>query len=241
MPLLDHFHLPGRKESHWGGFHSLWASAIVRQLNLEVLPARFVATPNVKLSVFVESDVGTLEKLETGNGNGSHGVALAQAVYAPPKPVLSMAVDWSDLDLFEVEIYQQEGGSKLVAAIELISPANKDRLSNREAFVRKCATYLQEGVSVLIVDVVASRKANLHQELLALLGKHREEAPQILYASSFRTVKRKRKTRLEAWSEELVIGEPLPTLSLWIASDCAVPLDLEESYLTTCESLRIQI
>lgn len=240
MPLLDHFHLPGRKENQWGGFHSFWASAIVRQLNLEVLPERFVATPNVKLSVFVESDVGTLENLEAIEANGRGGAAVAQAVYAPRKPTLAMSVDWSDLDLFEVEIYQQEGGSKLVAAIELVSPANKDRSSNRQAFVRKCATFLQEGVAVTVVDVVTSRRANLHQDLLDLLGNRHDAIPQALCAVSYRTIKRKRKTRLEVWSEELAVGESLPTLPLWIAPDCAVALDLEESYVTTCESLRIQ-
>ena len=36
------------------------------------------------------------------------------------------------------------------------------------------------------------------------------------------------------------LGTPLPTLPLWLASDRAIPLELEASYEATCEVLRIQ-
>jgi len=44
---------------------------------------------------------------------------------------------------------------------------------------------------------------------------------------------------LETWSHPLRLGRPLPTLPLWLASDFAVPLDLETSYEETCRVLRI--
>ncbi|MCI0681983.1 MAG: hypothetical protein L0Y71_07760 [Gemmataceae bacterium] len=44
--------------------------------------------------------------------------------------------------------------------------------------------------------------------------------------------------QLEAWLQTLQIGQPLPALPLWLADNFAVPLDLEESYESTCESLR---
>ena len=59
---------------------------------------------------------------------------------------------------------------RLVGAIELVSPRNKDRPEARQAFVAKCAAYLQEQVGLLIVEVVTVRKQNLHRELLQLLG-----------------------------------------------------------------------
>ena len=33
----------------------------------------------------------------------------------------------------------------------------------------------------------------------------------------------------------------LPTLPLWIAVDVPIPIDLEQSYLATCEALRIRV
>ncbi len=37
------------------------------------------------------------------------------------------------------------------------------------AFAIKCASYLHQGVSLIIIDIITSRRANLHNEILALL------------------------------------------------------------------------
>jgi hypothetical protein len=236
VPLLDHFHPPFRHERHWQGFHSLWTGSIVTQLNKELLPKDFVAEPQISLGILVESDVATFEKDGAAGGNGG---GLLTAVYAPPRPRLKVPVDWSDLDLFEVKVFHDEGGAKLVAVIELVSPANKDRVATRKAFLRKCASYLQEGVAVMIVDVVTHRTGNFHAALLKSLGHDVETRPRTLYAAAYRTVSRKGETMVEAWPATLRIGKPLPTLPLWLASDIAIPVDLEKSYRVTCESLRI--
>ena len=70
----------------------------------------------------------------------------------------------------EVGIFSRSGGPQLAGAVELVSPANKDRPLHREAFMSKCATYLQAGVGLVIVDVVTERPADLHRELLLRLG-----------------------------------------------------------------------
>jgi hypothetical protein len=44
---------------------------------------------------------------------------------------------------------------------------------------------------------------------------------------------------LQTWPYPLVLGQPLPTLPLWLAPDLAVLLDLEASYEDTCRVLRI--
>jgi hypothetical protein len=44
---------------------------------------------------------------------------------------------------------------------------------------------------------------------------------------------------LESWLYTLAIGEPLPTLPLWLSDDLAVPLELEASCEETCRILRI--
>ena len=59
---------------------------------------------------------------------------------------------------------------RIVALLEILSPANKDRASHRRAFAVKCASYLQQGVAVIIVDVVTERAANLHAALADILG-----------------------------------------------------------------------
>ena len=47
----------------------------------------------------------------------------------------------ADADTFEIDVYKQEGGWKLVAAVELVSEANKDHARrHRRAFATKVAS-----------------------------------------------------------------------------------------------------
>ena len=45
--------------------------------------------------------------------------------------------------------------------------------------------------------------------------------------------------RFESWAYPLIVGQPLPTLPLWLTEDLAVSLDLEASYEDTCRVFRI--
>jgi hypothetical protein len=238
MPLLDHFHPPLHPERHWEGFHSFWASAITQQLNRGVLPAGFFAEPQTKLGISVEIDVGAFKRERAERAAGG----VATKVYSPPKPELTAAVDLSDPDTFEIQVRREEEGTRLVAAIELVSPANKDRKRHREEFVVKCAAYLREGVSVVIVDIVTSRSGNLYVELLEFLevvGKTPPKRVWPLYAVALRAFPRAKEVRLQGWINTLTLGTALPTLPLWLAKDFAVPLDLEQSYSFSCENLRL--
>ncbi len=150
MPLLDHFRPPLSQRRHWDSFHGAWAESIALALNQSLLPERFVAEARVKLGGQVEIDVGTFAEDGTSPGSDSGGVAT----WAPPKPLASSPLTFQDPDIFEIQVLNEDEGPRLVAAIELVSPANKDRPGNRRAFAVKCASYLQSGVSVVIIDVV---------------------------------------------------------------------------------------
>jgi Protein of unknown function (DUF4058) len=165
---------------------------------------------------------------------------LPRDYYAEARVKLGTA---TNPDLFEVQVLHDEEGPRLVAAIELASPANKDRPANRQIFAVKCASYLQSGVSVVIVDIVTERSGNLHTELLRLLETQAATAvqePNALYAAGYRTLPRPDRMKLEIWAESLAVGEPLPTLPLWIGPEQAVPLHLEQTYQVACAARRIR-
>lgn len=60
-----------------------------------------------------------------------------------------------------------------------------------------------------------------------------------IYAVACRWVRKGDIWRFRAWNHALVIGQPLPTLPLWLGNNVAVPLELETSYEETCRILRI--
>lgn len=241
MPLLDHFRPPLKSIRQWGSIHSAWANVITQQLNHDLLPPDYFAEPHVQLGNEFEVDVATFHQaFSSGSGDSS----VATAVWAPPRPGLAGAIDSISWDLFEVQIFQDLGGPQLRAAIELVSPANKDRPSHRQAFALKCGSYLQRGVSVVVIDVVTDRSANLHAELVRLLelgALFAWQSPSGLYAVAYRTVLAAGQHRLEAWPEQLAVGAVLPSLPLWLDADLCLPLRLEDSYRATCESLRIAV
>ena len=243
MPLRDHFHPPVSRRVSWQEIHGQWPARIVMQLR-EQLPPGYVSGPLVHSGTQIEVDIATYERdvVPAGlSGTDSNGVATAPWTVAAPS--LAVETDIPDDDEFEVRVYDAERDRTLVAVIELVSPANKDRVEKRNRFIGKCAALLRQGVAVSIVDVVTTRQFNLYAELLAFLGQtdptlNGESAA--IYAASCRWLLGERRGKLETWSHVLAVGRPLPTLPLWLSPVRAVPLDLEPSYEKACDDLSVR-
>ena len=63
---------------------------------------------------------------------------------------------------YEVRVFDLKRDRRLVAAIELVTPSNKDRPESRQVFVAKCQSLLRQGVSLVIIDVVTVRACWRH-------------------------------------------------------------------------------
>ena len=96
--------------------------------------------------------------------------SFTTAAWAPPQPTFDVAVDLPEQDEYEVRVYDTQRHRRLVSAVEIISPSNKDRPEHRRAFVAKCAALLQQRVSDSLVDLVTTRRFNLYVDLLEMLG-----------------------------------------------------------------------
>lgn len=243
MSLRDHFRPPLDNLTSWEGFHGGWPMVIVQQL-AKRLPTRYVAAPRVHSGSQVEIDVATYDLEETGivsPGENQNG-GVATATWAPAQPTLAVETETLDTDEYEVRVFDVKRGRRLVAAVEIVSPANKDRPEHRRVFVAKCAALLQQQVAVTIVDLVTVRDFNLYADLLALLSQTDPALgtdPPSLYAVSCRWRMTGNKRLLESWLNPLAVGQPLPILPLWLTDHFAIPLDLEASYEQTCRDLRI--
>jgi hypothetical protein len=220
MPLLDHLHPPLSERRPWESFHTTWAAALADSLN-DVLPPGFIALETVHAGAAVELDVSTFAE---------PGVAPVVLPGTFPEGCT-------------IEIVSTEGGRTLVAAIELVSPRNKDRAGKRRLFAARCATYLARGIGLVILDVVTSRQANLHHELLDLLDlgsitQARLLPEQTIYAVAYRPLRRNGAEQIDVWPMPLRLGEPLPTVPLSLAAELCIPVDLETGYQTACQRRR---
>jgi hypothetical protein len=242
MSLRDHFRSPVNDTHSWDEVHGQWPGEIVRHLTT-ILPAGFRAAPKVHLGSPFEVDVSTYHldsrNPDTNADSGDTGTDTLTAL----SPTLTVEADLSEQDEYEVRIYDAVRGRKLVAAIEIVSPSNKDRPDTRELFVVKVASLLQQGVCVSLVDLVSVRQANLYADLLNLLGRADpalSTTTPYLYAVTLRSRKPpKRRPLFDAWFYPMTIGQPLPTQPIWLSPDLRVMLPLETSYDETCRILGI--
>lgn len=243
MPLRDHFRPPLSEARSWEEVHGGWPMVIVQQLR-NLLPPEYTAGPRVHLGAEIEVDVATFVSEPAAAPYHVQPVAAdtATAVWAPAAPTLAVETDLGDFDEYEVRVYDTRRGRRLVAAVELISPANEDRPEQRSQFTSKCAALLRQGVSLVLADVVTARHVNLYADLLELIGQRDRslgEQPSAIYAVACRWRDRGTSRWLETWYHPLTLGLPLPTLPLWLTEELAIPLDLEASYEQTCRDLRI--
>src|SRR5438445_6488015 len=98
MPLRDHFRSPLDDLRHWEGFHGQWPAMMVLALQRK-LPTRYFAEPRV-------------------HPGGSAEIE---------RPTLAVATDLPSADEYEVRVFDTKRTCRLVAAVEIVSPANKDR------------------------------------------------------------------------------------------------------------------
>jgi hypothetical protein len=242
MPLFDHFHPPLYPHHHWESFHSNWATRIADGI-APLLPPEFQVEEHTHAGPGFEIDVATYEAEAPAGEKAATGPALATRAaptYAPPAPDGTMPAVF--LGTFEVRVFSTAAGLTLVAVIELVSPGNKDRPAERRAFAAKCASYLTQGVSLIVVDIVTNRRANLHNDLMRLMEADAErDLPDevSLYAAAYRPVRREDSAAIDIWLRPLAVGAPLPTLPLRLTGDFFVPVDFEAAYQEACRRRRL--
>jgi len=235
MPILDHLSEDINDIAGFQSFHNAWAVEIAYDLN-RVLPKGYRALSHAQIGSR-EVDVRT-DKSLTANEK-----AELMKRYQPfDPPVIANAVFPAELEVFVMNIRRRK--HRTVGVIEIVSEGNKDRPESRNTFVAKCNNLLSQEVSVVIVDILAFPFFNLHNQLLRALkvteGRLREDEETPLYCSSYRkTFDTKDEPAVKLWAYTLKVGDTLPKLPLFITSEVAVPVNLEETYVKVCDGLKV--
>lgn len=231
MPLLDHFRAPIKHRLPWESICSMWIASVVRNLNRTLPRDAFIARATIHLGRQIEADVAEFEyHSRNGATSDAGGVAVA------PRPEVEAAAATIAAvfpDAFEIEVLDRTEYDRVVGVIEFVSPSNKKEVAEREAFVAKCSAYLQRGIGLMVVDVVTDRRANLHNELLRLLGENSSDGrlpDEPLYAVGYRPVRRENCNLIDLWPKALALGEKLPSVPFPLKGGPTIALDLEATY-----------
>lgn len=234
MPLHDHCRPPMSEHLAFETLHTIWVAEIAGRLNERWLRQPFRARGTSRSGSEFEIDIATQEHRRPAETNGS-GPAVTTLIetWAPPA---AHAVGRAVFpDVIEVRVFEGPSSWYLVGAIEIISRSNKHSPGRRDAFLRMCATFLQSGVSLVLIDVVTDRHANLHNDLIDLLRIPADRLPDAshLYASAFRPVVREGRDEIDVWCSECRVGDDLPTMPLRLTGDLFVPVEFEWAYQET--------
>ncbi len=230
MPLHD-----WKDERGWDGVHLLWLSELVRWLRPR-LPEGFRAY------------VGSVPALTVDSTNGRPDLQVRRWQPEPSGPVQETAISLLEPDLEGVATFTFDPHRAihidhhgcLVAAIELVSPRNKDRREAKEAYCSRYLGYLRQGVHLLLVDLLPRPIGfSFLQVLGAALGLAIPETPAP-FAVSFRVGDPIPNGNAESpviavWCRALQPGQQLPTLPLTLVSRQQIVIDLEQTYHSACE------
>ena len=211
----------------WRSFHNHWIVRLVEHLNKGILPPGFQARPT-EFIVGIEPDVLLLQEADHPASNG-------------PRPALNEATTTAVLppsaELPIVGIYSAYDTSRSVAAIEIVSPGNKDRPEAVRSFVEKVIFLLQDGVHVMVIDVISLPQQPIRRPILERLGLATAESDSGLWLSSYCAIPEDSPHphfTIKEWASLAAISTPLPTLPLFLQTDQRyVMVDLEQSYQET--------
>lgn len=227
MPLHDWSALTG-----WDGVHQVWGVELLYALK-PLLPPAYRAyigtTPTFAIGGPEEG------RPDVGVRDWPPGVSPTLPVPAGgPEPDEEVAVAALATDTALLV----ERGGRLVAALELVSPRNKDRTSAQAAYTAASAGYLLRGVHLLLVDVHRRPASFSFADQIAKGLGLRQPALPTPHVVGYRVggVSPEGGRFLAVWRRPLVVGAPLPQMWLPLSVEESVAVDLETTYRRATEA-----
>lgn len=211
-------------------FHSSWLTDLKRSLNAGRLPAGFYAMAEQRTGIY-GPDVLTL----TANPRpvmphpaSGNGIAVAEPRTA--RRIESRALPTTGRAL----TIRHSSGHRVVAVIEVVSPANKDRPEHVGDFAGKVAGLVRNGIHVLVVDILPPGlhdPAGMHAAIWMELDTEPDTASpppkQPFTFAGYRAA-----DKPVAYLDYAGIGESLPDVPLFLDGDLFVSVPLESTYMT---------
>lgn len=215
-------------------FHVAWIAEIRKALNDGRLPEGYYALAeqhagrSIADVLTLHASPASLEPLPSLPAGG--GTAVAEV---PPRVSRRQSVELSVQSLRRTLAVRHVSGHRLVAMVEILSPANKDRPQTAEEFVDKTEAALRRGVHVLVIDLLPPGPHDLRgmhdliwRRLDPSSGPYNLPADAPLTLASYAAA-----PLVEAYLEHLAPGAALAEMPLFLHPDRYINVPLEPTYL----------
>ena len=123
-------------------------------------------------------------------------------------------------------------GHRVVALVEIVSPANKDRKSHVSDFVNKMVAAVQLGIHVLLIDLFPPGKHDpdgMHGAVWNRFDPDKDNAPPL--DRPFALAAYTGGNPAKAYVSFVALGDALPIVPLFLTPERYVSLELEPGYM----------
>jgi hypothetical protein len=222
-------------------FHTVWTGQLRTVLNEGLLPQGYYALaeqhagrPITDVLTLHASPAPPAPPLPLPPATG--GLAVAEA---PPRVRHRHTVEPAALTRRRTVAIRHVSGHRLVALLEIVSPANKDRAQHVADFTAKAVDALDVGVHLLVVDLFPPGTHDpdgMHGAIVQRLAQSDEpydipeDEPLTLasYAAG---------PKVEVYLEHVAVGAALPEMPLFLRPDRYVNVPLESTYQASYRGL----
>ena len=216
-----------------GTFHALhtaWITHLSEALNGGILPSGYYAMPEQHGGRLI-ADVLTLQVPQpppAPPAEESGGVALADA---PPRVRRRLSPSPSARGTRRTLTIRHVSGHRIIALVEIVSPANKDRATHVAELADKVEAALWHGVHVLLGDILPPGPFD-PQGMHAAVWERFDDEPYVLPVKEPLTLASYvAGPRPEAYLEHVSVGLPLPEMPLFLNPDRYINVRLEATYM----------
>jgi hypothetical protein len=219
-------------------FHNTWISELQKTLNAGLLPPAFYALGEQRARN-IQPDVLTLHSEDEAEseftasaGDGETG--LMAVAEAPPKVRVTQASAENLVFYLERQrtvVIRHSSGDRVVALVEIVSPANKHSRATLDEFVDKVIAALRDGIHVLVIDPHPPGqhdRSGIHLEIWERLLAGDYEQPEDLPLT---LVSYSAGDTIIARVEETRIGKELSDMPLFLKPEHYILVPLESTYM----------
>ena len=217
-------------------FHQGWTIEIRNALNRGVLPKGYVAATDQRVMAY-DPDISSHVRGDRPRpAEDRGGLAVAEA---PPriKRVAQLETEAEAFARRGNRIVIRHARGRPVAMIEVVSPGNKDRDRSVQRFVGKVRDFLNQGISVVFVDLFppgSFDRVGLHG---IIAGNWLELAESNIDDPPLAVVSYDAGEPLTSYLEPLAVGDALPDAPLFLDAGYYVPLPLEATYQAAWDNM----
>lgn len=211
-------------------FHNAWMMEISNACNNGLLPTGYYALVEQHAGACI-ADVLTLQAgsqaAEPSPPADTGGVAVAEAA---PRVRRTLTAAGSLRRQRKTLAIRHVSQHRLVAMLEVVSPANKDRPAHVAEFVDKMEDAISHGVHALVADLVRPGKHDPRGIPWAIWQRLEGESYDLPPGEPLTLASYVADSVAKVYLEHVAIGSALPEMPLFLSPDRYVNLPLEATY-----------